>query len=250
MERCPQIRPREEAAELIECYIRRHGLEPHDRLPSEREMCAAWNLNRTTLRNAIRRLTEEGKLYSQKGSGTYVAPPKLERNLQDTKSTTEVVRRAGSLIQTRLLDMELFDCTSYISHRLQIPEGKRVFYLRRLRIMDGVPYTIESSYINYELCPRIEDYDFADESLYRVLTYYNVYPTQGEEIIGITYATEEEARRLQIQPGDYLFSQSGLSKTPDGKPIEYFKSIVRADKVRFSTTLHRKSARTERGQAE
>lgn len=250
MERCPQIRPREEAAELIECYIRRHDLGPYDRLPSEREMCAAWDLNRTTLRNAIRRLTEEGKLYSQKGSGTYVAPPKLERSLQDAKSTTEVVRGAGCLLQTQLLDMEIFDCTPYISHRLCIPEGERVFYMRRLRIMDGVPYTIESDYINYGLCPGIEGYDFTDESLYRVLSYYNVYPTQGEETIGITYATEDEAQRLQIMPGDCLFSQSGLSKTPEGKPIEYFKSIVRADKVRYSTMLHRKSARAERGQKE
>ena len=51
-----------------------------------------WGLNRATLRAALRRLIELGRIYSLKGSGTYVAPPKLERNLQDAKSTTESVR--------------------------------------------------------------------------------------------------------------------------------------------------------------
>ena len=83
MEHRQQPRPREEATELIECYIRRMDLQPYERLPSERELCQLWNLNRSTLRNAIRKLTEEGRLYSVKGSGTYIAPSKLERNLQD-----------------------------------------------------------------------------------------------------------------------------------------------------------------------
>jgi len=248
MERCQQLRPREEAVELIECLIRRMDLQPYERLPSERELCQMWSINRSTLRNAIRRLTEEGRLYSVKGSGTFVAPPKLERNLQDGKSTTEAVRGAGYLLQTRLLNIELFRCKEYIAHCLQLPVGSKVFYLSRLRIMDGVPYMIESSYINHELCPGIEEYDFADESLYRVLSYYDIYPTQGEETIGITYASEEEAKHLQLCEGDYLFSLSGLSKTPEGKPIEYFKSIIRSDKVRFSTVLHRVPPKMERSQ--
>ena len=248
MEHRQQPRPREEATELIECYIRRMDLQPYERLPSERELCQLWNLNRSTLRNAIRKLTEEGRLYSVKGSGTYIAPSKLERNLQDGKSTTEAVLGAGYLLQTRLLDLELFPCKEYIAHRLQVPVGSRVFYLRRLRIMDGVPYMIECSYIDYELCPGIEEYDFTDESLYRVLSYYNIYPTKVEETIGITYASEEEARHLQIQAGDYLFSLSGLSRTPEDRPIEYFESIVRSDKVRFSTMLHRVPPKTERSQ--
>jgi GntR family transcriptional regulator len=87
-----RIRHRDEAVELIECYLQRHDLAPHAKLPSEREMCEMWGLNRATLRAALRRLIELGRIYSLKGSGTYVAPPKLERNLQDAKSTTESVR--------------------------------------------------------------------------------------------------------------------------------------------------------------
>lgn len=239
MERRQQIRPRDEAVEQIECYIRSRDIAPYGKLPGEREMCEMWGINRTTLRSAIKRLIEEGKLYSRKGSGTYVAPPKLERNLQDAKSTTESVRGAGHSLRNRVLDIRIMESDKYLAEKLDIPEGKKIFYLRRLRIMDGVPYMIEACYINYECCPGIESYDFCDESLYRVLGYHGVYLTQGKESIGITYATEEEANLLQVAEEEALFFITGVCGTPQGKPVEYFKAVARADKVRFSSVLRR-----------
>ena len=234
-----EIRPRDEAVELIECYIQRKALTPHQKLPSERDLCELWNVNRSTLRTAIRRLTEEGKLYSVKGSGTFVAPPKLERNLQDTRSITELVRGARHFLQNKVLDIRIIECGKHVSRELQLPIGSKVFYLKRLRIMDGVPYTLESTYVDCAVCHGIEEYDFVDESLYRVLSYYGVYLTQGRETIGVTYASEDEARWLEVAEGSAMFHLTGVSCSPNGQPVEYFSSVVRPDKVRFTSILRR-----------
>ena len=121
MEQKQRVRHREEAVELIECYLQANDIPPHGKLPAEWEMCEMWGLNRTTLRAAIRRLTEMGKLYSLKGSGTYVAPPKLERNLQDAKSTTESVRGEESIGITYAAESE--------ARQLCIEEGGSLFFL-------------------------------------------------------------------------------------------------------------------------
>lgn len=246
MEERPKVHHRDEAVELIECYLQCHDLQPHNKLPGEREMCEMWGLNRTTLRAAIRRLTEEGKLYSLKGSGTYVAPPKLERNLQDAKSTTETVRGAGRKLRTRVLEQQIIEASPYVAEKLRISPGSQVFFLQRLRLLDGVPYMIEANYISLALCPWIADYDYGDESLYRVLAYHNLYPCQGEESVGITYATEDEARHLQMEEGDYLFFLSGVTEEQRGIPMEYFKSVARSDKVRFSSVLRKQVPDSER----
>ena len=242
------IRHRDEAVELIECYLQRHDLAPHGKLPSEREMCEMWGLNRATLRAAIRRLIEMGRVYSLKGSGTYVAPPKLERNLQDAKSTTESVRGAGHKLVTRVLEAQIIKATQYVAEKMRIRPGQDIFYMRRLRIMDGVPYMVETNYVNLSLCPRLVEYDFNDESLYRVLNYHNIYPCQGTESVGITYATESEAKHLQIEAGGHLFFLTGITEDQNGTPVEYFKSVARPDKVRFSSVLRR--AVPERRQSE
>ena len=246
MEQKPRVRHREEAVELIECYLHANDIPPHGKLPAEREMCEMWGLNRTTLRAAIRRLTEMGKLYGLKGSGTYVAPPKLERNLQDAKSTTESVRGDGRQLKTTVLESEVILADHYISEKLQVPEETRVLFMRRLRIMDGVPYMIETNYVNLSLCPRLIDHDFTNESLYRVLSYYNVFPFSGEESIGITYATESEARQLRIDEGGSLFFLTGIARDYNNVPVEFFKSVARPDMVRFSSILRKYRTEPER----
>ena len=56
MEQKQRVRHRDEAVEPIECCLRTNDIPPHGKLPAEREMCE------TTLRAAIRRLTETGSL--------------------------------------------------------------------------------------------------------------------------------------------------------------------------------------------
>ena len=105
--------------------------------------------------------------------------------------------------------------------------------------MDSVPYTLESTYVDYTICRGIEDYDFIDESLYRVLSYYGVYLTQGQETIGVTYASEDEAKLLGVDEGSAMFHLSGISCSPNGQPVEYFSSVVRPDIARFTSILRR-----------
>lgn len=250
MEKMDRVRHRQDAMELIECYLQKNDVQPNGKLPAEREMCEMWGVNRSTLRAAIRRLTEMGKLYSLKGSGTYVAPPKLERNLQDVKSTTESVRSSGHQLRTRVLESEVILADQYISEKLQVPQDTKVLFMRRLRIMDGVPYTIETNYVNLNLCPQIVDHDFNNESLYRVLSYYQIYVSQGQESVGITYATETEARTLQVEEGGELFFFTGIVRDQSGTSVEFFKSVARPDKVRFSSILRTAPVKLERSEKE
>lgn len=250
MEKMDRVRHRQDAMELIECYLQKNDVQPNGKLPAEREMCEMWGVNRSTLRAAIRQLTEMGKLYSLKGSGTYVAPPKLERNLQDVKSTTESVRSSGRQLRTRVLESEVILADQYISEKLQVPQDTKVLFMRRLRIMDGVPYTIETNYVNLSMCPQIVNHDFNNESLYRALSYYQIYVAQGQESVGITYATETEARTLQVEEGGALFFFTGIVRDQKGTSVEFFKSVARPDKVRFSSILRTAPVKLERSEKE
>ena len=70
MNKMKKIRPQDMAKEQIEWYIQKQQLKPHTKLPSEREFCEMWGMNRSTLHTAIQQLIEERILYSEKGSGT------------------------------------------------------------------------------------------------------------------------------------------------------------------------------------
>ncbi|QAA33436.1 GntR family transcriptional regulator [Clostridium manihotivorum] len=231
-------RSRDEAIEKIEYYIIENKLAPHSKIPSERDLCDMWNFNRSTLRSAIQRLVVEGKLYQKKGSGTYVAKPKLIRNLQELRSLSREVMDNGQSIESKVLSAEIIESNKQTTKKLHLPLGHSVYALTRIRYIDDDPVTIESSFIDGERFKELKIHDFSKESLYAVLEeQYNIEIMKGEERVGIAYATEYEAELLNIEPGQAVFYLTGVVYEEDGSPIEYFKSIVRSDKIRFSSIL-------------
>lgn len=231
-------RSRDEAIEMLECYIIENKLVPHTKLPSERDLCEMWEFNRTTLRFAIQRLIIEGKLYNKKGSGTYVAEPKLIRNLQTLKALSSEVVQSGKELTNKVVSFDIIESNKQLTKKMYLPLGHKLYALSRLRFIDNEPVTIETSFMDYERFKNIKLHDFSKESLYSVIEKdCEVKIFEGEERIGIAYATEYEAELLQIEPMQAVFYVDGIVYDIDQKPVEYFKSIIRADKIKFASIL-------------
>lgn len=235
-----RIRPRDAAAEKIECYIIQNGLNAHDRLPSERAMCEMWGFNRTTLRSAIHRLCMEGVLYSRMGSGTFVSPPKLVRNLQDIVPFGRAVQDAGHKPGTVLVAQSVREANKQISKKLHVTLGRKVMQLVRVRYMDDIPVLLETSYVDAQRFPGIEENDFGSKSLYATLeNEYGVQLHRGVEKLNVTYVDGEEAALLQMEEGAPAIYQSGVIYDDGDTPVEHFKSIARSEYIQFASVLTR-----------
>ncbi len=233
--------PRDEAEEKIECYILEESLQPHDRLPSERELSRLWGLNRSTLRSAMARLIREGRLYTIVGSGTYVSEPKISRNLQDLKSFSKLVSEYNRKLETKVVSKQIVESDKFISKNLQVTLGYKILKLIRIRIVDDIPVILETSYLDHQRYSGLEKYDFGRESLYAVLEEkYQVNIAKGDERISVTYATDEDAGILNIPTGQAVFSLSGVVLDPEDIPVEYFTSLVRSEYIRFASELTRR----------
>ena len=231
-------RSRDEAVEIIECYININKLAPLSKLPSERDMSEMWNFNRVTLRSAIHRLVVEGRLYQKRGSGTYVAQPRFIRNLPDLKSLSKLAEENKQTLTSRVLSVDVIESSKQITQRLHLPLGHKVYALTRLRSIDGEPVIIENAFLNYNRFLSFTEHDFAKESLYSVIENdYKIQIVRGEEKIGIAYATDYEAKLLEIEAGEAVFYITGVAYDEHEKPVEYVKSITRADKIRFASVL-------------
>lgn len=233
-------RPLDEATEKIEGYLMKNRLAPHTKLPSEREMSAMWALNRMTLRSAIQGLIAEGKLYSKKGSGTFVAEPKLIRNLQDSRSMTELLAAAGNRMNSKILSFRLVPSTKGIASHLQMEQGKNVVELVRVRLSNNQPLMLERAYLNADRFPALDRFDFEKASLYEVLkTEYGTLVSGGTETVGMTYAAQEEADCLRVEENTALFFIDGVAWDLAGKPVEFFQSWIRADRIQLFSVLTR-----------
>lgn len=224
--------------EKIECYIIEKGLKVGDKLPSERVLCSMWGCNHVTLRSALKRLTIEGKIKSEENVGTFIIDGKIERYLQDFYSFSNFIKVKGMSINDKLISLRHLKCNENLSSKLQVPLESDILEIQRLRIVDLVPISIERAYLSLIRFKNLDDFNFSTESLYSILeTNYKVELEGGKEEISITYATELEATCLQIEEDSPLFFIKQVTWNKNKEPVEYVESVIRHDKMRFSSVL-------------
>jgi len=84
-------------AEYLRHRIRSGALKPGDRMIAENEIVKKLAISRTTVRLAFDQLVDEGLIVRYRGKGTFVAEPKLKRNINYLYSFTENIRASGAV---------------------------------------------------------------------------------------------------------------------------------------------------------
>ena len=72
--------------ELLRQEIESGHWQPGQRIPSEAELCHAFDISRSVVRQALTELEYQGLLYREQGKGTFVAQPKISESLMQDLS--------------------------------------------------------------------------------------------------------------------------------------------------------------------
>ncbi len=203
-------------------------LRPGDKLISERELADSLNISRITARQSIQALLESGLVYREQGRGTFIAERKM-RGLQGFTSFTEDIRSRGYHPNSRVLTQELIHVDDQLQKVIKVGPNDLVLHLVRLRMADGQPVAIQSSYLPYHLVPGLEKEDLNDKSLFTVLNQkYYIYPFWTEAEIEAVSATPEEAHLLDLRPKDPLLVVRGLTFTESFETVESVRTAYRS----------------------
>ena len=228
-------------ASYIKIQIQAGVFKPGDQMLTENELCEILNVSRTTIRQSLGQLVDEGSLVRYRGRGSYIAEKKLERNINYLYNFTESIREANATPSSVVLSCQQIDADEALAKKLQLPEGNiKVFSLERLRCADGVPLILESTFIPYFLCPGIELLDFSTVSLYNTLrNRYSLSMSHALETIEAIIIKDTLAEQLKcskkIMPGYWI---ERISYLYSGVIFEYTTSTTRADKCEFQLDLY------------
>lgn len=208
-------------------------------LPSENELAEQHGISRQTVRHALDELERDGWIYRQKGVGSFAVTRRVEQELTALVSTSEAMRRRGWQLETRVLSVAHIWPPSYIGAALELKEDAGVYEVRRLRLADGAPVSLQTNYLPAALCPRLEENDLAS-SLYRLLeTRYGLRLWTGKETLRARGATSHEAHLLDIKEGAPVMHTERITYAANGIPVEYLDAVWRGDRYDFKVTLTR-----------
>lgn len=212
-----------------------------ERLPSERELCEAFQLSRTTIREAIDALVDEGLLRREKGRGTFIAEPKItEKWLGAPDSFTESMQEQGYQIETKVLNLSVIPTPYKVARELRLRSEEPVIVLDRLRTILKEPILVVTSYLPEKLCPSLIEEDFTYNSLYQILRdKYDIQIAHAKRVMEAVAANEIEANLLNVRSGVPLLLIESTAYLEDGTPIEYFKARHRGDRTRFEVDSYK-----------
>jgi GntR family transcriptional regulator len=206
-------------------------------MPTERELCERFGVSRGTVRQALDRLEAEQRIRRLQGKGTFVARPKMDHLLELT-SHTEHVRARGMEPTSRLVGVTRGPAEADVAGMLALAPGDEILQIERVRLADGEPVAVEVLYLEASRFDGVAALLGESQSLYELLrARYGVELTWAEETIEAVVAPEREASLLGIASGGPMLLLGRLSFDPIGRPVEYVRSLYRADRFRFRTRL-------------
>jgi GntR family transcriptional regulator len=227
--------------DVIRERIRNRVWQPNDQLPSEAELCEAFDVSRTVIRQALQDLIHDGLIIRRKGKGSFVAPAKISEQLvQKLTGFYHDMIAQGYHPVTRVLKQSVIPSSPKVAANLGITAGTPVIEIVRQRFVEDIPIVLVTSYLPHALCPGLINDDLSSQSLYDLLEKnHHLYIARGRRVMQAVPASENEAQLLQVDKGAPLFLLDSISYLDDDTPVEYYYAYHRGDRSQFEVELIR-----------
>jgi GntR family transcriptional regulator len=204
-------------------------LKPGDVVDSERELARIHHVSLMTARHALVALEKEGMVERRRGSGTFVAPPKIHFN--KLMSYTEQMAGRGLSAVSKILNFSVIDTEQEIAARLSLPGTSRLIKLERLRSAADEPFALETCYLSADEFIGLTQLPLERGSLFSVLEHdYGLEIAHADEEIDATSADPHAARLLGIPNGLPLMRIRQLIYSAKGKATIYVLGLYRSDR--------------------
>ncbi len=212
---------------------------PGDQMPSENVLADQYSLAPGTIRQAVTQLVSEGVLERFQGKGTFVRRPNFDHSLF---RFFRFLGRPGNneVPEGRILDRSIEPAPEHVSLRLEFELNLPAIRLRRLRLLQQQPVLLEEIWLSQGDFQPILDID--EKELGPLL--YPIYDelcgrtvANAEEQLTVESARRETAHILQIAEGEPVIVIERLAKGFDGTPLEWRRSIGRADQFRYQIEI-------------
>lgn len=210
---------------------------PGDRLPSELELASQHGVSRSSVREALKVLEQDGLLYSVRGKGRFVSPMRsvsVERPITRYESTTAMLEALGFRLTTVVLDVEEAEATERVADLLDLAVGDPVIRLIRLRVSDETPLVLSRNVLPRDVLPGPILHRDWSISLTSALAAHGHRLTSSAARITAATLPADLATRHRLEGMDPWLMIEETSLTSEGRRVLYSVDYHRGDLIGFN----------------
>jgi GntR family transcriptional regulator len=204
-------------------FIDNNGYEVGDRLPSESDFSSDLGISRSTLREALMELKNQGVIERRHGVGTFVAEPPpaaLHGGLEELKSLRNLSSRSDVVVERSDWRVEHVAASDEISDVLDVELDAPLVRVRSAASIDGVRCATLDSYISESLVDfaEVEEYDPGSLLDYLMERQSPLVARTNSDIVATSVAGPA-ARWLEVEDGTPVLHLREVFLTVEGHPV-------------------------------
>jgi GntR family transcriptional regulator len=198
-----------------------------ERLPSEAELAAHYGVARMTVRQAIGALAAEGVLVRRQGIGTFAAQQQSAEGRDELHAFAHEMLRQGHEIQTRLIKASVERPPPVAREALRLRDSAACVMVRRVRLVDGCPAIVQSSWLPYSRFAGLDTDPLRDGSLYATLEMrYGVRIARTRLVFTALPVDEAEAAALGLQSDEPVLVIERTAYDGANHAVEFAESVA------------------------
>lgn len=229
-----------EISELIQNDIENKTFSKGELLPTEKELEKIFRTSRTTIRNAIGVLENEGLVLRKQGKGTIVQGIRPAQKLNYISSFTETFKQKGIHIKSINVSIEKFESPEKIMTAFNLEKPQEVYLIRRTRVVENEPIAFVENYLLARFIPTFKDISdkLSNTGLYQLLEdTYDITLKTATENIRVYLSGPMESVLLHIPEKTPLFHSVRITYLEDGTPFEHVTTFIRYNYYEYDVFL-------------
>ncbi|WP_332634312.1 GntR family transcriptional regulator [Halalkalibacter flavus] len=223
----------QQIANEIEKYIEDNKLQQGDKLPVLETLMSQFEASKSTIIKALDLLERKGVVFQVRGSGIFVRRHKrkgyisllsnqgFKENLEDFHVTSEVI------------ELEVRKPTEEAAANLNIGRDEDVYYVKRVRYINGQTLCLEESFYNKSIITYLNSeivsesiFDYIKEGLGLKVGFSDMY-------LQVDKLSEEEAGYLGLKAGSPKLCVETIFHLTNGQPFDFSKVTYNYEQSQF-----------------
>ncbi|MGI2327606.1 GntR family transcriptional regulator [Planococcus sp. YIM B11945] len=213
----------EHIADELENYIEEHKMQQGDKLPVLQELMSQFSVSKSTVIKALELLEKKGVVFQVRGSGIFVRRHKRKGYIsllsnQGFKKTLEEFQ-----ITSKVIVLDVRKPTKEAALNLNVNLDDDVFYVKRVRFIQGQTLCLEESYFNKSIITYLNN-EIISESIFNYITEgLGLNIGFADTFLHVDKLNEEEAEYLGLEAGDPKLYVESIFHLTNGQPFDFSK---------------------------
>ncbi len=207
-------------------------------LPNEYQLCEIYSVSRITIRGALARLSDSGKIKRIKGKGTVVTQERIKEPLLKISGFTDEMKEKGIVPSTSYAHVERKRVSGYIAELLGQSKSTYFTVLERVRCINGVPVGYFTTYLPESLGLPFDSEQYYLSLYDKLEKEYGITVDTVRQTVTAEIADKKTREMLGLSQGEAAMVMKRQAYS-ENKLIEY--SVCKYDSKRYEYHMELRS---------